>query len=99
MAPGLILLQELEPGPTQLRDPRQGDARDCPVSRGVATLPRRLAAPGRDLDRPQELGVLLEVAEPQPQAGAVVAVPVPVRLHAAPQTRTHSPGDRIMDQL
>jgi hypothetical protein len=40
--------------------------------------PRRRAAPGRDLDRPRELGVLPEVAEAEPVAGQMVSVPVPV---------------------
>ena len=39
MAPDCLLLQESQPGQTELRDPRQGDVSHYPSTRGMATLP------------------------------------------------------------
>jgi len=58
MTPGGLLQQIPISGGTELRDSRQRDARYHPCTRGVKALLGRSPTSGRDLDGPQEPGVL-----------------------------------------
>ena len=74
MAPGGLLQQVPVSGGMELRDPRQRDARYHPCTGGVEALLGRSPAPGRDLDRPQELGVLHDGQETQSLPSSLVSV-------------------------
>ena len=87
VAPGHLPLQVPVPCQTELRDPQQGDAGNHPSSPRVVALYRGRGISVRDLDGPQEPGVLHDGQATEPEASLMVALPLPLRLRTPPQTR------------
>ena len=76
------------PGGTELRNPWQRNARYHPCIGKVEALSGRSSAPGRNLDRPQELGVLHDGQETQPSPSLLVSVLglLQLQVDSSPQT-------------
>jgi len=87
VAPGRLPLQVPVPRRMELRDPRQGDAGNHPSPPRVAALYQRRGTSVRDLDRPQEPGVLHDGQATEPEASPMVALPLTLRLRTPSQTR------------
>jgi len=99
MAPGGLLQQVPVSGRIELRDPQQGDARYHPCTGGVEALLRRSPTPGRDLDGPQELGVLHNGQETQSSPSLLVSVLSLIQLQVDPPPRTiHGEARRIITE-
>jgi len=83
----------------ELQDLRQGDARYHPRAGRVEALSGRSSASSRNLDGPQELGVLHDGQETQPLPSLLVSVLSLIRLQVDPPPRTlHGKAKRVITE-